>query len=90
MNYKSKQYMDYSNITWIRGRTVVNGRIGVQLDNISLEVFATNLLNDKGYISATPNNLFEPSFALSAKAFGYVVTGLPELRTVGVKAGIKF
>jgi iron complex outermembrane receptor protein len=90
VNYKSKQFADAANLTWINARTVVNGRVGVTLDNISLEVFATNLLNNKAYTAVAENNLLEPSFALSTKAYGYLNVGLPELRTIGVKASVKF
>lgn len=90
VSHKSKQYVDPANLTFIKGRTVVNGRIGVMLDRIGIEVFATNLFNDRNYISVAQNTILEPSFALSSKANGYLNVGLPELRTFGVKGSVKF
>lgn len=90
VSYKSKQYADASNVTWIKGRTVVNARLGVTKGQISIEAFANNLFNDRNYISIAENNLLEPSFALASKAYGYINVGLPELRTYGLKVGVKF
>ena len=114
MNYKSKQYLDAANLTWIKSRTVVNGRVGVTLGDFSLEVFATNLLNNKNYTSIQQNNLQTPAVplnqagatptswynsttvpsvvapSLGSGPFSYIVLGLPELRTVGIKGSVKF
>tara|TARA_R110000787_G_scaffold16887_5_gene53298 strand:- start:46975 stop:49551 length:2577 start_codon:yes stop_codon:yes gene_type:complete len=89
VNYKSKQFADAANLTWISGRTVVNGRIGFTKGDLTLEVFAQNLLNNKQYTSITNNSLLTPDFSLTGP-FGYLVVGLPETRTVGIKAGYKF
>lgn len=90
MSYKSRQFVDAGNLTWIKGRTQVNARIGFTKDDFSLEAFATNLFNNKNYVSVAENNLLDPSFALAGSAFGYLNVALPELRTVGIKAGYRF
>lgn len=90
LNYKSKQFLDAGNLTWIKGRAVVNGRIGVTLDAVSLEVFATNLLNDRNYTSIQQNTVQTPGSALAAGPYSYLIVGLPELRTVGIKGSFKF
>lgn len=92
MSYKSRQFVDAGNLTWIKGRTQVNARIGFTKDDFSLEAFATNLFNNKNYVSAAQNNLLDPRFNLAGalSAFGYLNVALPELRTVGIKAGYRF
>lgn len=89
VNYKSKQFVDAANLTWIKGRAVVNGRIGFTRGDLTLEVFAKNLLNNKQYTSIAQNSLLTPDFSLTGP-YGYLNLGLPELRTVGIKAGFKF
>lgn len=92
VSYKSKQFVDAGNLTWIKGRATVNMRAGIKRDGYSLEVFANNLLNDRNYTSVAQNNLLTPGFGLTGgtNSFGYIAPGLPELRTVGVKAGYQF
>ena len=90
LSYKSKQFVDAGNLTWIKGRAQVNARIGFTKGDFGLEAFVSNLFNDKNYTSVAQNNLLEPSFALSGSAFGYLNVALPELRTVGIKASYKF
>lgn len=93
VNYKSRQFLDAGNLTWIGSRTVVNGRVGVKLDNIGIEVFATNLLNNKQYTSIQQNTVqtpASPNGTLATRAFNYLIVGLPELRTFGIKGSVSF
>lgn len=90
VNYKSRQYLDAANMTWIKGRTVVNGRVGVKLDNIGIEIFATNLLNNRRYTSIQENTVQTPGGALGTRPYNYLIVGLPELRTFGVKGSVTF
>ncbi len=90
LNWKSKQFIDAGNLTWIEDRAVVNVRAGFTNDGYTFELFATNLFDDRNYTTAAQNNLLEPTFALAGEAFGYVNTGLPEGRIVGVRAGFEF
>ncbi|MFM2371838.1 MAG: pesticin receptor [Pseudomonadota bacterium] len=90
INYKSKQYLDAANLTWIKGRAVVNGRIGVKIENIGIEVFANNLLNNRQYTSIQQNTVQTPGGALSTRPYNYLIVGLPELRTFGIKGSVTF
>lgn len=90
LSYKSKQFVDPGNLTWIKGRAQVNARIGFTREGFTLEGFVTNLFNDKNYTAVAQNNLLDPSFALAGSAFGYLNVALPELRTFGIKAGYRF
>ncbi|MFN3424840.1 MAG: TonB-dependent receptor [Novosphingobium meiothermophilum] len=90
LSYKSRQFVDPANLTWIKGRAQVNARIGFTKGSFGLEAFATNLFNDRNYTAVAQNNLLEPSFALSGAAFGYLNVGLPELRTFGIRGNYRF
>jgi len=89
LSYKSKQFVTQSNLTWIRSRTVVDARAGLSFGDASLEVFVSNLFNNRRYVGASENTLLTPNFALTG-AVGYVNVGLPELRTFGVKVSYDF
>lgn len=89
-SYKSRQFVDPANLTWIKGRTQVNARIGFTKGSFGLEAFATNLFNNKDYTAVAQNNVLEPSFALSGAAFGYLNVGLPELQTFGIRGNYRF
>jgi iron complex outermembrane receptor protein len=90
LSYKSRQFVDAANLTWIKGRVQVNSRIGFNVGKFGLEAFVTNLFNNKDYTAVAQNNILEPSFALAGAAFGYLNVGLPELRTVGIRGSYKF
>jgi iron complex outermembrane receptor protein len=90
LSYKSKQYVDTSNLYWIAGRTVVNARLGYRNDKIAIEVFATNLFNNRNYTSASRSTLLDPSNALAVRPTGALTVGLPPLRLVGVRTSISF
>lgn len=90
VNWKSKQFVDAGNLTWIGDRAVVNGRIGFTMGDYSLDVFVTNLFDDRNYVSIAQNSILVPGFALSAVPFGYLNPGLPEGRVVGLRAGFSF
>lgn len=90
LNYKSRQFVDPANLTWISGRTQVNARIGFTIDKFSIEGFATNLFNNRQYTAIAQNNLLEPSFFLAAQPFGYLNVALPELRTLGIRGSYRF
>jgi len=90
IGYKSRQFIDPANLTWISGRTAVNMRAGLRRDNFSVEVFATNLFNDRNYTSAGQNTLLTPGFAIAGRGNAYINVGLPELRMFGIKASFDF
>ncbi len=90
LSYKSRQFLDAANLSWISGRTIVNMRAGLRRDRYAIEVFATNLFNNRNYSSAGQNVLLEPSNVLQGRGNGYVNVGLPQLRTVGLKTSFSF
>ncbi len=90
LGWKSKQFVDAGNLSWIKDRAVVNARLGIKKDGYAVEAFVNNLFNDKNYTAVAQNNLLEPSFALSGAGYGYLLGALPRLRTWGVKASYDF
>jgi iron complex outermembrane receptor protein len=89
LSYKSRIFVDAANLTWIKDRTQVNFRLGVSKGPASIEAFLINAFNNKGYTSILNQAVITPNFALSSQN-SYLLTGLPELRTFGLKAGYKF
>ncbi len=45
-----RQYTDEANLSWIGAYTIVNTRLGVYRDNVSLELFVNNALDYDGFI----------------------------------------
>lgn len=90
VSYKSKQFLDAANITWIKGRAQVNARLNANFGQFALEVFVTNLLNDRNYVTLAPNRLQTPANTFGTAPTSYVQTGLPELRSIGVRGSVKF
>lgn len=90
VSYKSKQYVNASNLSWIGDRTQVNARLGVSKGNFTMEAFAINLFNNKQYVSAIDTSLLEPTYKLSPYGYGYVSVALPELRTLGLRSRYSF
>ena len=63
-SWKDKLFLDAANITWIKARSTVNLRAGIEKGPLSFEVFALNALNDKNYVSIATNSLLGPHTAL--------------------------
>ena len=92
LSWKDKQFLDASNLTWIKARTVVNLRAGVTRGALGVDVFVNNALDDDNYVAAFTGAVLLPNFAPVAanNANSYVITGLPELRMYGARVTYKF
>jgi len=89
LGYKSGQWTNEANTTKSKGRNVVNLRAGISKGNLSFEAFVTNLFNNDSPVSVADNFTLTSNFAFSARNSAIMV-GLPDLRTAGVQAKIKF
>ncbi len=89
VSYKSKQFVDAGNLTWIDPRTQVNLRAGIRRGQWSVDAFINNALDSDDYISPAQNVILDPFFQLTGP-FRYLNVGLPTLRTYGVKVGYEF
>lgn len=93
LSYKSKIYVNPSNLYWIKARTQANFRIGVSRGPFSLEGFVTNAFNNKNYTSALDQSILTPNAAANPQltaSYSYILAALPDLRTFGLKASFKF
>jgi iron complex outermembrane recepter protein len=93
LSWKDKLYLDASNITWIKARSVVNLRGGVSKGPLAFEVYALNAFDDDNYVSIASNAVLDPFFTVSTatnSALAYVNVGLPELRTIGARISYEF
>ncbi|MCP5328342.1 MAG: TonB-dependent receptor [Sinobacteraceae bacterium] len=51
-SFQSRQYIGPDNASWVPDRTVVNLRLGLESSRYSVELWATNLLDDRKAVSA--------------------------------------
>ncbi len=89
ISYKSKQFVDAANQTWIGARTQVNLRAGFTKGPWSVDAFVLNAGDNDDYISPAQNVILDPFFQLTGN-FRYLNVGLPQLRTYGLKVGYEF
>jgi iron complex outermembrane receptor protein len=88
-NYKSGFFTDEANVAKTKGRHVFNARASITQGALTFDVFVNNIFNDRNPISAADNFVFTPTF--NRTAIGSAIQlGLPELRTAGVQAKIRF
>jgi iron complex outermembrane receptor protein len=88
LSWKDKIFLDASNTSWIKARTVVNLRAGVSRGDLGFEVYALNAFNDENPVSVAVGGVLIPGFPFQAPSG--LLLGLPELRTVGARLNYKF
>jgi iron complex outermembrane receptor protein len=88
-NYKSGIWSNEANTTKTPDTHRFNLRGGVSKGKVSVDVFVNNLFNNKTYTSLTDNYVIDSSFARLAYNSALLV-GLPDLRTYGLQAKVKF
>jgi iron complex outermembrane receptor protein len=89
--YTGKTFTDELNLTWVRAFTTVNARLGfVQNDALTLELFATNLFNRRGWqTGAGGTDLSLASTITLPLQRGAQVTPI-DRRAVGARVAYKF
>lgn len=88
-NFKSGVWSNEANIVRTPDLHMFNARAGISHGNISLEAFVNNVFNTKTPVSISDNYTLAPGFPYSAR-FSSLMIGLPDLRTAGIQAKIKF
>ncbi len=88
-SFKSGFWSNQANILRTQDSHTFNARTGVAIDNLSLELFMTNIFNNSAYTSIGDNWIFTPTLDRLA-INSAVLVGLRERRTAGVQAKIKF
>jgi len=89
--YSGRIYEAEDNLAWTKPATILNLRVGIQNDQYRFEVFGTNLTNNK-----TPNSLARSTDTIYSALGANVGTGqgitvsLPDPRSYGVRASVKF
>lgn len=90
--YTGKQYIDELNLAWIKSYTTVNARIGfVQNEAFTIELFANNLFNKKGWATGSGHAVdltLAPAITLPLQR-GAGVTPISK-REFGLRASYKF
>jgi iron complex outermembrane receptor protein len=90
--YTGKQYIDELNLAWIKSYTTFNARVGFIRDQaLTIEVFATNLFNKKGWATGAGHGVdltLSQEIRLPLQR-GAAVTPIAK-REFGVRASYKF
>ncbi|MBB5684999.1 TonB-dependent receptor [Sphingobium boeckii] len=90
-SYKSGQYADISNTVRSADFTNANFRVGMRNEHASIELFVTNVLNDKAYYTIGSGSQFDNTFSISgAHSYSALIASLRELRTFGMRTSYKF
>lgn len=89
--YKSGNYSDVANIVRSPDMNQVNVRAGIRNETYSVEVFATNLFNNRAYYNVSNNSLTTPTpITPNPGVAGILIAQLRELRTLGIRASFNF
>jgi len=89
--YRGKQFVDAGNLAFIKGRSQVDFRMGASSDGLTVELFMTNVLNDRNYVggSVAPDYGSGTSLASNASYGNAFFGAVAEPRTVGVRVHVK-
>lgn len=83
-SYKSGVYSDSANILKTPDIALVNARIGIRTDKVSVEGFVNNVFNTHAYTTVVGGTLFTNDFRYTGVNSAAIV-GLPDLRTAGLR-----
>jgi iron complex outermembrane receptor protein len=90
--YTGKQYIDELNLAWIKSYTTFNARVGFVRDQaLTIELFATNLFNKKGWATGSGHSVdltLAQAVTLPLQR-GAAVTPIDK-RQFGIRASYKF
>jgi iron complex outermembrane receptor protein len=90
-SYKSGQYADISNTVRSPDFTNTNVRIGMRNEHASIELFVTNVFNDKAYYTIGSGSEYDATFSISgAHSYSALIASLRDLRTFGIRSTYKF
>lgn len=82
--YIGRKYVTVANLVKVPGQSLVNGRVGFELDRLRIEAWGKNLFDDD-----TPD-LANPSFDYNSFTSRAITIGLPKKRTYGVRLNYQF
>ncbi len=87
-SFKSGVWSDQANLIKTQDRHLVNLRTGLSRGKASIELFVSNVFNNKAYTSIDDNWAIAPGYSLAR--YNAVLVGLPDLRTAGVQLTLGF
>jgi iron complex outermembrane receptor protein len=89
--YTGKIYDTESNLAWLEPSSTVNLRLGLQRDQYRVEIYGTNVTNEKvpTSLARTNQTIFSPTGATVGQSQGITVS-LPDKPVYGVRASVTF
>lgn len=88
-NFKSGVWASAANVTRTRDLHIFNTRVGMTKGDVTLELFANNLFNNRTITGIYDNWTIDPN-AFHFAAYSALHAALPDLRTMGVQMRLKF
>ena len=86
--HRGKYYADVTNVAWIGAANYLDLHLGVKNENLTLEIYGTNLNEDKHFLTAQQGN--DSLCCAAATNVNGMQLYLPDKRSFGVKASYKF
>lgn len=89
--YTGKQYESEANLAWTEASSKVNLRFRFDWDSYTVELFGTNILNDKTptSLARAAETIYSPAGA-SIGTTNTITVSLPDRPTFGVRGSVKF
>lgn len=97
--YKGKYFVDPTNVAWIDGHSIFDMHFGIKNEQVTFEIYGTNLLHDSHFANASKTYDDQMCCILTAangtqtvgpSTVNAIQVGLPDKRAFGVKARYKF
>ena len=86
--FRGSYFADAANIASSGSSEIVNARLGVRWENVSIELFARNLFNNESPSIAF--GVFDSELHPAGSAATTVLIGLPDRRRAGIRASFNF
>lgn len=87
-SWRGKRFVDQANVAFIGPKEVLNLRLGIRNEFLNVELYCSNCTNDLTLASATYASADVFTIGLGTRQ--EIRYGLPDRRTVGVRAGLTF
>ena len=86
--YRGKYYADGTNLAWLPSSNIIDLRIGIKTERLSIEAYVTNLNNDRNFTQAEYGS--DSSSTTGGSFENEIRLGLPNKRAGGVTVNYSF
>jgi iron complex outermembrane receptor protein len=90
VNYQGRIFTDELDQSWIPDKVLVNGRLGLTSGSRRLEVYCTNIFDNKDWLSGVRGTSSNYHVGAAAMSQATIFAVLPRVRTVGARLSFAF